>query len=59
MIASFLAMIMVVKTSYEKYSNLLALMAAASTKRSVVIKRTAGGKDIIKTNRAAPNLQLS
>ena len=57
-IASFLAMTMGVEACYEKYSNLLALTVAASAKRSGVIERTAGGKGIIKTNRAAPNLQF-
>ena len=57
-IASFLAMTIRLKACYEKYSNLLALMVAASAKRSGVIKRTAGGKGIIKPNRAAPNLQF-
>ena len=58
MIALLLAMTMWAEASYEKYSNLLALMVAASAKRSEVIERTAGGKGIIKPNRAAPNLQF-
>ena len=43
---------------YEKRSCFLALMEAASTKRSVVIQRTAGGFVLDNFNRSAPKDNL-